>query len=111
MNSNLENFWPRTLRENYLHQNYLQLLDHVEDLEEERDNLLSVRDSLWNEKSQFLDQRKELYSQISIRDEIIKDLNLKLQKENENSQNWKNKMLEEEKEKNLVIESAGYTRK
>jgi len=40
---NLEKFWPRTSRENYLCNNCLELFGYIEDLEEERDNLLSVR--------------------------------------------------------------------
>jgi len=46
IDSNVESFWLRILRssrEHYLHQNCLKLLEHVEDLQEERDNLLSVK--------------------------------------------------------------------
>jgi len=101
---NFENYWPRTSRENYLHQSCLQLFDCIEDLEEERDNLLSVRNNWWSERSQFSVQREELYSQISIRDEIINDLKLKLQEEHELAEDWKERMLEERKLKIIAKE-------
>ena len=80
--SSLENFWPRTSRENYLYKMCLEFMDDIEN---------------------FYYQREALYDQISIRDEGIKDLNLKLQDEHENSQNWENRMLEEISYKNIAV--------
>lgn len=71
---NLENFCTMTSRENYLHGNCLQFMDVIE----------------------------ECHDQISLREQIINDLKLKLQEEYENSLEWKNKMIEERSFKNMA---------
>lgn len=71
---NLEKLCPTTTRENYLHGNCLQFMDVIE----------------------------ECHDQIFIRDKIIDDFKLKLQEEKENSENWRNKMLEERGSKNMA---------
>jgi len=68
----LDNFWPQTSRENYVYQNWLQIWDCARNWNKERDGL---------------------HDQILIRDKIISDLKFKLPKENENSQDWEEKML------------------
>jgi len=65
-----DNFQPRTSRENYVYENWLQI---------------------WDCSRKWNNDRDGLYDQILVRDQIIIDLKFKLQEENENSKNWKKK--------------------
>lgn len=69
-----ENFWPRSSRESYLHENGLQFLYELE---------------------KFQGERKDLIDQILIRDEMINDLKLELREEHETFQIRENQLQEE----------------
>lgn len=89
---NLENFQPMSSRENYLYLNCLQLWDETEECHGKRDKLLETYHVLWDERSKFFDERQGLYGQISNKDQVINDLNLKLSEEYENSQDLEKRM-------------------
>ena len=99
---NLENFQPMSSRENYLYLNCLQLWDETKECHDERNKLLETYHVLWDERSKFFDERQGLYGQISNKDQVINDLNLKLSEEYENSQDLEKRMKEERKLKNLA---------
>jgi len=90
----MEGFWPRTPREQFLYEKCLNFMNNIKYLEDEKDDLLC--------------ERSGLFCEISNKEQVIFDLDQKLQDESELSNLWKKKMLEEENLKLMAKEQLEY---